>query len=126
VKGQLELSNGTVSAIAAFNARMDAAVAGEVAGFELVLERANVREELGPDFRPGLTLNVTLAPIQMRALGLLLLYKGGSPAFNEREWRDIANALRNEAVRPGGLPTPEDTWSRKLLAYVQRIEEAYS
>jgi len=126
VKGQLELDTGAVSVGAAFAARMDAAVVNEIAGFELELSFAKVREELGPDSRPGLTLNVTLTPTQMRGLGLLLLIKTGAPAFNEREWRDIANALRNEAVRPGGLPTSEDTWSRKLLAYVQRIEEAYS
>lgn len=96
---------------------MDAAVAGDIAGFELSLESANVRDGESLDSRPDLKLTVTLTPVAMRALGLLLLLKTDAPAFNEREWLKIAALLAIAA---------DELHDDEARAWATQIRQAYS
>jgi hypothetical protein len=119
----LSLTEGSVSASIAPGAYMDAAVAPNddgIAGFEIAVDGAHVTAGPREDFRSPLTLTVSCDRATMLELGCLLLDKGGAPAFNEREWRIIADALRY-SVSGGEYVQPDRT-----IEMAKQIEEAYS
>lgn len=114
--GDLSLTDGALSAHIPPGAHMDAAVAkgnDSMAAFEIGVVQANIT--IGPreDFRSPLSLEVSCDRATMLELGCLLLDKGGAPAFNERQWRMIATALR--AV----------TGTGEVFVMADQIEKAY-
>jgi hypothetical protein len=115
--GHLSLSEGVVSTTVAPGAHMDAAVAkgdDSIAAFEIGVGHANVTVGAREDYRAPLTLTVSCDRATMLELGCLLLDRGGAPAFNERQWRMIATALR--AV----------TGTGEVFVMADQIEKAYS
>lgn len=127
--GRLSLTEAVVSARLPESAWMDAATAGDVAGVELSLENAVVHighsAEDGPRRGP-LMLVLSTTPEAMRALGLLLLTKGGAPVFNEREWRLVANTLAAAASAEENddyISLAAEPSAIREIA--DRIEEAY-
>jgi hypothetical protein len=114
----LSLTEGSVSASIAPGAYMDAAVAPNdngIAGFEIAVGGAHVTAGPREDFRSPLTLTVSCDRATMLELGSLLLDKGGAPAFNERQWRMIADALRAHAY----------TGTGEVFQMADQIERAY-
>jgi hypothetical protein len=94
--GKLTLDEGLISVNLPTPAAIDAAVSGDMAGIEFEVDHANIT--IGPrsDYRAPLTLSISLHPGKMLELAVALLDALGTPAFNEREWRTIANALRDQ------------------------------
>lgn len=90
-----EFTTGNASVILGDNPRMDAAIVmdGTLAGLEIEASKVTVHDRANPSYAYPLTLSVTMNRQTMTQLAFLLLEKLGTPAFNEREWRIIAEAL---------------------------------
>jgi hypothetical protein len=119
--GRLTTTEGVVSVSVGGNAYMDAAVLDGIAGIELSVEEARVT--IGPrpdDRRADLTLCLDMHRHTMERLFYLLAAKLELPAFNETEWKLLANGARTLA---GHAITASDADLIRGLA--ERIEKAY-
>jgi hypothetical protein len=93
----VKTTEGVVTGHIAPTAYMDAATVGDTAGFEVALERVHAFDAPRSQRHAPLVLSLDMDPATMRQLALVLAVKSGMPAFNEREWRTIADALVSTA-----------------------------
>lgn len=113
MKATLELSEGLVTANVPVGGHVDAAVSGEMAAIEFAVD--HVRVDVGQDhsYRANPIAMLSMHPATMAQLALVLLEALGTPAFNEREWLAIADALAAYHAD-------------NLNEFVERIRGAYS
>jgi hypothetical protein len=121
--GKLTLDEGLIGVSVSTGAFIDAAVNDQLAGIEIAVTNVNVT--IGPrsDYRAPLTLSIDLHPSQMMTLALTLLEKLGTPAFNEREWRLISDALRD--VWPVLIADGNAGRAEEIHKIASQIERAY-
>lgn len=115
MKATLELSEGLVTANAPVHGHIDAAVSGDMAAVEFAVDHVRVvvgQHEDWP-YRANPIAMLSMHPATMAQLALTMLEALGTPAFNEREWLQIADALA--AVH-----------ASNLNEFVARIRGAYS
>lgn len=112
-----EITNGIVTAHIAPGAYMDAGRSGEIAGLEFAVERSRMSDAPREQRHANLVMTLDFAPETGRALCLLLASKMGLPAFSEREWHEIADAL--------GVANAEG-YDPALVEYAERIRQAYN
>lgn len=113
-QGRLTLSQGVLSVTAPADTRVDAAVVGELAGFELIgLTNASVNVGIMASRHPGITLDLSTNPGTLMQIALAILGALGTPAFTQPEWLRIADVL---ASVHGG---------EELDGFAKRIRDAY-
>lgn len=98
---------------------MDAAVVGDTAGIEVSLDHMHAFDGHRGTRAAQLVLSLDLDPATMRDLAVLLAVKSGMPAFNEREWLEIADMLERGTRRSPETNAASDR-------YAAQIREAYS
>lgn len=108
VKSDEGVVTGTVDGV-----YMDAAVVNETAGLEVSLSKMHAFDAHRETRHARLQMTLDMSPEVMRQLGLLLLAKSGAPAFNDREWSEIAETLRDVGRRRNG--------ARHLIGYADQI-----
>lgn len=126
MNGSLELTEGLVAVTGGAEGLFwaDAAVVGDLAGFEFPLKEARVVIEPRPaDRRAALMLSVSLTPNSMRELAVLLATKGGMPCFNEREWRTIRDSIDRDLIAGGSALNPSA--QLRLVEASNAIAKAY-
>jgi hypothetical protein len=119
--GRLTTTEGVVSVSVGGNAYMDAAVLDGIAGIELSVEEARVT--IGPrpdDRRADLTLCLDMDRHTMERLFYLLAAKLELPAFNETEWKLLANGALTLAESALTMSDAE-----LIQGLAERIEKAY-
>lgn len=109
--GRVWVTEGVVSARVEPGSLIDAAVSGEMAGLEFEVADATVHFGPRTDYRSDCTLSLSMRPHTMETLLTVLADKLQLPAFNSREWNDIADMLAD-------APGPNAT------QLAQRIREA--
>lgn len=122
--GKLSTTEGVVSVSVHGNASMDAAAGRyptDLSGIELSVEEARVT--IGPrpdDRRADLTLCLDMDRHTMERLFYLLAAKLELPAFNEAEWKLLANGALTLAESALTMSDAE-----LIQGLAERIEKAY-
>jgi hypothetical protein len=123
--GKLTLDEGLISVRLDPLGMIDAAVSGEIAAIELEVKEAHVHIGERTDYRSALTLSMDMRPHTLERIVYHVAHKvgltvlpSGTPAFNEREWRTITDALR--------FSTRRNFRDRHVaIDLAERIEKAY-